>query len=91
MPSPAQQAAAENVKKSISKTPRKTGAKRTPGRPHKRLPTDKLNQRIAELVNKINVNTAKTTLLQDRLSIYERESTTRATEAEQPTQTEAQV
>jgi len=75
-----------HVKKEISKNSRKTSVKRTPGRPHKRLPQEKLNQRISELVNKISVTTAKTTLLQDRLSIYEREATTRASEEEVTTQ-----
>ena len=80
------QGTSNHVKKEIAKTPRKTGVKRTPGRPHKRLPQDKLDQRISELVNKISVTAAKTTLLQDRLSIYEREAKTRATDAEVTTQ-----
>ena len=50
------------------------------GRPHRRLPGPKLQTRIEDLRKKIHVQTARTTLLKDRLEVYERESSIRETE-----------
>ena len=52
------------------------------GRPHRlgRLPAAKLQTRIQDLRKKIHVQTARTTLLKDRLEVYERESTIRESE-----------
>jgi hypothetical protein len=47
-------------------------------RPHKRLPDEKLVTRIVELTKKLQVLDAKTTLLRDRLEVYQKEKQTRA-------------
>ena len=64
---------------SDGKIKKKTNA-RPVGRPHRRLPAAKLQTRIQDLRKKIHVQTARTTLLKDRLEVYERESTIRDTE-----------
>ena len=46
---------------------------RAEGRPHKRLCTDKLNDRIIDLTKKVQLISAKKTLLEDRLDVYEKE------------------
>ena len=50
---------------------------RPTARPHKRLPDDKLNARIVDLSKKLLVLAAKTTLLQDRLDVCQKEKDTR--------------
>lgn len=52
---------------------KKASQPRAAGRPHKRLDTDKLDTRIADLAKKLVVLAAKTTLLQDRLDVYNKE------------------
>jgi len=59
---------------------KKKSTSRPVGRPHRRLPAAKLETRIQDLRKKIHVQTARTTLLKDRLEVYERESTIRETE-----------
>ena len=61
----------------VAKTIKKKANPRPAGRPHRRLAQDKLDARIAELTKKIDVQKAKTTLLEDRLTVYEREAETR--------------
>ena len=58
----------------VPKTIKKKTNPRPAGRPHRRLAQDKLDTRITELTKKIDVQKAKTTLLEDRLTIYEREA-----------------
>ena len=61
-----------------AKTQKKATKPRPTARPHKRLPDDKLNARIVDLTKKLQVLAAKTTLLQDRLDVCQKEKDTRA-------------
>jgi hypothetical protein len=61
--------------------PRKRGAVRQPGRPHKRLLTDVLSSRTGILQKKLQVLTAKKTLIAERLEAYEQEMVLRDNEA----------
>jgi len=59
------------------KIQKKTAQPRPTARPHRRLPDDKLNARIVDLTKKLKVLAAKTTLLQDRLDVCQKEKDTR--------------
>ena len=66
--------------KNVSPKPKiqkKAARPRPAARPHKRLADDKLDARILDLNKKLQVLGAKTTLLQDRLEVYEKEKQTR--------------
>jgi hypothetical protein len=62
---------------------RKKGAKRAPGRPHKRLETEVLSTRTIALRKKLQVLVAKKTLIADRLEAYEAESDLRQKEEQE--------
>ena len=66
------------VEKPISTKKRTSG--RAPGRPHKKLEKDVLRHRIQELSKKLQLKTAQTTLLEDRLQVYKKEEQLRMQE-----------
>lgn len=70
MPSPTKTAAG-------GKAPRKALKPRAEGRPYKKLDASLMQSRMTDIQKKLKVHDAKSVLLRDRLSAYEREQTLR--------------
>ena len=75
-----------NTTGAVPKHIKKKANPRPAGRPHRRLAQDKLDVRIADLTKKIDVQKAKITLLEDRLTVYKREGDIRKNIIEIPDQ-----